>query len=142
MRPPTLLRTASVLTLVHCVLHTMGGVLAPPRHGADEIAVLATMSAHRFAFMGSMRSYADFMLGYGLFVAIALFVDAVVFWQLGALAGARPDGLRPIVAVFALGYVGIAIVSGRYFFIAPVVTELLIAICLAAAFVGLPRRRA
>jgi hypothetical protein len=41
------------------------------------------------------------------------------------------------VAVFALGYVGIAIVSWRFFFIAPVVTELLIAACLAAAFMGL-----
>jgi hypothetical protein len=141
MRPSTLLRTASVLTLVHCILHTIGGVLAPPSHGAEEIAVLEAMRAHRFEFMGSMRSYADFMLGYGLFVAIALLVDAVVFWQLATLARARPDGLRPIVALFALGYVGLAIVSGRFFFIAPVVTELLIAVCLAAAFVGLPRRQ-
>lgn len=142
MKPSTLLRTASVLTLVHCILHTIGGVLAPPSHGPEEIGLLATMSAHRFEFMGSMRSYADFMLGYGLFVAIALLVDAVLFWQLAALARARPEGLRPIVAVFALGYVGLAVVSGRFFFIAPVVTELLIAASLAAAFVGLPRRQA
>ena len=88
------------------------------------------MSAHRLDFMGSMRSYADFMLGYGLFVTVVRLVDAVIFW------------LRPIVAVFAFGYVGVAIVSWRFFFIAPVVTELLIAACLAAAFVGLPRRQA
>jgi len=142
MRPSTLLRTASALTLVHCILHTIGGVLAPPSHGAEEIALVETMSAHRFDFMGSMRSYADFMLGYGLFVTVALLVDAVIFWQLAALARARPEGLRPIVAVFAVGYVGLAIVSSRFFFIAPVVTELLIAACLAAAFVGLPRRQA
>ena len=142
MRPPTLLRTASVLTLVHSILHTIGGVLAPPSHGAEEIALVETMSAHRFDFMGSMRSYADFMLGYGLFVTVALLVDAVIFWQLAALARARPEGLRPMVAVFALGYVGLAIVSSRFFFIAPVVTELLIAAGLAAAFVGLPRRQA
>ena len=139
MKPATSLRIASVLTFVHCILHTIGGVLAPPSHGAEELAVVANMAAHRFEFMGSMRSYADFMLGYGLFVTIVLLVDAVVFWQLAALARTRPDGLRPVVAVFALGYVAIAIVSGRFFFIAPVVTELLIALCLAAAFVGLPR---
>jgi hypothetical protein len=45
-------------------------------------------------------------------------------------------------AVFALGYVGLAIVSWGFFFVAPVVTELLIAVCLAAAFIGLPRRQA
>lgn len=140
MRPPILLRIASVVTLVHAILHTIG-VLAPPSHGAEEIAVLETMSAHRFEFMGSMRSYADFMLGHGLFVTIALLVDAVLFWQLVALARSRPDGLRPIVALFALGYFGIAIVSGRFFFIAPVITELLIAACLGAAFAGLPRRQ-
>jgi hypothetical protein len=140
MRPPTSLRIASILTLVHCVLHTIGGVLAPPSHGAEEVAVLETMSAHRFEFMGSMRSYADFMLGYGLFVTIVLLVNAVLFWQLAALARTRPDGLRPVVALFALGFVAIAIISWRFFFIAPVVTELLIAACLTAAFVGLPKR--
>ena len=142
MKPSLFLRSASVLTLVHCILHTIGGVLSPPQHGAEEIALVETMSAHRFDFMGSMRSYADFMLGYGLFVTVVLLVDAVIFWQLAGLARARPDGLRPIVAVFAFGYFGIAIVSWRLFFIAPVVTELLIAACLAAAFVGLPRRQA
>jgi len=142
MRPSTLLRTASVLTLVHCILHTIGGVLAPPSHGAEEIALVETMSAHRFDFMGSMRSYADFMLGYGLFVTVALLVDAVIFWQLAALARTRPEGLRPIVAVFVVGYVGLAIVSSRFFFIAPGVRELLIAAGLAAAFVGRPRRQA
>jgi hypothetical protein len=141
MRPPTFLRIASVLTMVHCILHTIGGVLAPPSHGAEEIAVLETMSAHRFAFMGSMRSYADFMRGYGLFVAIALLVDAVLFWLLANLARTRPEGLRPVVALFALAYVGIAVVSGRFFFVAPVVTELLIAACLTAAFVGLRHDR-
>jgi hypothetical protein len=34
-------------------------VLSPPQHGADEILLLETMSAHRFDFMGSMRSYDD-----------------------------------------------------------------------------------
>jgi hypothetical protein len=134
------LRIASVLTLVHAILHTIGGVLAPPRHGAEEVALLDTMRAHRFDFMGSMRSYADFMLGYGLFLTIALLVNAVFFWQLAAMARARPDGLRPVVALFALGFVAMAVVSWRFFFIAPVVTELLIAACLAAAFVRLRGR--
>lgn len=141
MREATFLRIASVLTLVHCILHTIGGVLAPPRHGAEESAVLETMRAHRFSFMGSMRSYADFMLGYGLFVTIALLVSAVLFWQLAALADARADGLRPLVAAFSLYFAAMAIVSWRFFFIAPVVTELLIAACLAGAFAGLPKRQ-
>jgi hypothetical protein len=137
MRPTPLLRTASVLSLVHCILHTVGGVLAPPRHGAEEIAVLETMRSHRFDVMGSMRSYGDFLLGYGLFVTLALLADAVLFWQLAAFARTSPAWLRPIVAVFFFNFVAMAIVSWRYFFIAPVVTELIIAACLGAAFASL-----
>ncbi len=139
MRPSTSLRIASVLTLVHAVLHTIGGVLAPPSHGPEEIALVETMSAHRFDFMGSMRSYADFMLGYGLFVTVALLAFAVLCWQLAALARRRPEGLRPAVATLAVGFVAIAVVSWRFFFVAPVVNELLIAAFLVAAFVGLAK---
>jgi hypothetical protein len=140
MKPSTSLRIASVLTFVHCILHTIGGVLSPPQHGAEELAVVETMSAHRFDFMGSMRSYADFMLGYGLFVTIVLLANAVLFWQLAALARTRPDGLRPLVAVFGLCFAAMAAISWRFFFIAPVATELLIAGFLAAAALGLPKR--
>ena len=136
MRPTNFLRIASLLTLVHCILHTVGGVLSPPRHGADEILVLQTMSAHRFDFMGSMRSYGDFLLGYGLFVTVGLLVDAVLFWLLAGAARTAPAWLRPIVGLFVLKFVAIAVLSWRFFFIAPVVTELLIAGCLAAAFAG------
>jgi hypothetical protein len=82
------------------------------------------------------------MLGYGLFVTVTLLAQAVVFWQLAALARARPDGLRPVVAAFALAFLAMAVISGRFFFIAPVVTELLIAASLAAASVALPGRQA
>jgi hypothetical protein len=60
--------------------------------------------------------------------------------QLAALASTRPDGLRPLVAVLALRFVAMGVVSWRFVFIAPVVTELLIAGFLAAAFVGLGSR--
>ena len=140
MTPTTFLRTASILTLIHAVLHTVGGVLSPPKHGAEEVLVLETMRAHRFEFMGSLRSYADFLLGYGVFVALILLVDAVLFWQLAGLAPSKPAWMRPILAVFIFNFVAMAIVSWRYFFIAPVATELIIAACLAAAFVGLRGR--
>jgi hypothetical protein len=137
MRPTPFLRAASVLTLVHCILHTVGGVLSPPRHGAEEILVLETMRSHRFDFMGSLRGYDDFLLGYGLFVAIGLLVDAVFFWQLAAVARTNPRWLRLVVGLFALKFVAIAVVSWKCFFIAPVLTELVIAACLAMAFAGL-----
>jgi hypothetical protein len=117
-------------------------VLTPPQHGAEEILVLETMNAHRFDFMGSMRGYGDFLLGYGLFVTIELLVDAVLFWLLAGAARTNPPWLRPILGLFVLKYVAIAVVSWRWFFIAPVVTELLIAACLAVALAGRNREEA
>src|SRR5258708_17528059 len=133
MKPTLFLRIASVLTLIHAILHTVGGVLAPPRHGAEEASVIETMKSHRFDMMGSMRSYWDFFFGYGLVVTIALLVQAVLFWQLSTLAKTNPSSTRPIVLLFLLNYLALSIVSCNYLFIAPAVTELLIAACLGAA---------
>lgn len=134
MKVTLFLRIASVLTFIHCVLHTIGGVLSSPKHGAEEIAVVETMKAHTFNVMGSMRSYWDFNMGYGLFTTINLFIQAVLFWQLGTLAKSNAAGIKPILVLFSLGYVAMTVVAWRYFFIGPAITELIIAGCLAAAF--------
>lgn len=134
MKPTLFLRIAAVLTLLHCVAHTMGGVFGSPKHGTEEIAVIETMKAHHFDVMGSMRSYWDFFFGYGLFVTVVLLVDSIFFWQLASLAKTNPVWMRPILAMFCFNFVAMAIVSWRYFFVAPAAIELLIAACLAVAF--------
>jgi hypothetical protein len=88
--------------------------------------------------MGSMRSYWDFFFGYGLFVTIILFFLSVVFWQLGSLAKTNPAWIRPILAVFCLNFLAMSVVAWKYFFIAPAVVELLIALCLGLAFAKSP----
>lgn len=134
MKPTLFLRFASVLTLIHCVLHTIGGILAPPSHGAEEASVIETMKSHRFDVMGSMRSYWDFFLGYGLFVTLALLVQGILFWQLGqSIRKGSAAETKPILVLFLFNYIVMAIISWRFFFIAPALTELLIAVCLSFA---------
>jgi hypothetical protein len=132
MRTVIFLRIASVLTLIHAVLHTIGGVFGSAAPGLQQ-ATVAVMKANEFAVMGAMRSYWDFYRGMGLAVSVFLVMEAVVFWQLSSLA--KTDGLRlrPVLAVFAVGYLGFAAVSYRYFFAAPVITEILIGLCLGLA---------
>jgi len=89
-----------------------------------------------------MRSYWDFYRGLGLVVSVFLTVEAVVFWQLGSLAKTDSLRLRPVLATFLMGYLSAAVVSFRYFFWAPVVTEVLIAACLGMAIVGLKQSAA
>jgi hypothetical protein len=134
VRAALFLRSASVLTLIHGILHTIGGVLSKPRNGAEEVAVIDAMKAHAFNVMGSMRTYWDFFFGYGLIASITLLVQAVLFWQLATLAKTHAELTRPIVILFFFNFAATAIVAWRYFFIAPAITEFLIAACLAAAF--------
>jgi len=91
MKPTLFLRIASVLTLIHSVLHTIGGVFSKPDPGPAAVAYRA-MQGNQFLLMGHVRSYADFYRGLGLGVTICLTFEAIVFWQLGALAKthARP----------------------------------------------------
>jgi hypothetical protein len=132
MKPVIFLRIASVLTMIHAVLHTIGGVFGGAAPGVQQ-ATVAVMKANEFAVLGAMRSYWDFYRGLGLVVTVFLAMEAVVFWQLGSLAKADALRLRPVLATFSIGYLGAAVVSYRYFFAGPVITEILIALCLGLA---------
>jgi hypothetical protein len=132
MKPVIFLRIASVLTMIHAVLHTIGGVFGGAAPGVQQ-ATVAVMKANEFAVMGVTRSYWDFYMGLGLVVSVFLTMEAVVFWQLGSLAKADALRLRPVLATFLIGYLGAAAVSYRYFFAGPVITEILIALCLGLA---------
>jgi hypothetical protein len=134
MTPTLLLRVAAVLAWFHCLTHTVGGVFGAPAHGADEIAVLTAMQAHRFAFMGSMRSYGDFFFGYGLIVAVVLAMQGAIFWQLATMARTAVATLRPLLMLFAINWALSAVLSGLYFFVAPAATQALMAGCLLAAW--------
>ena len=134
MKPTIFLRIASLLTLIHAVLHTIGGVFGKPEPGVAAM-VAATMQANRFPIFGSMRSYADFYLGMGLGITIFLTTEAVAFWLLASLAKTDGARLRPILAVFTIGYLAFAVNSAVYFFSGPVITEVLIALCLGMAII-------
>jgi glycerol uptake facilitator-like aquaporin len=132
MKPALFLRIAAVLTLIHAVLHTIGGVFGTPQPGPATVAVMA-MKTNQFLMMGHSRNYWDFYRGFGLAISIVLTAEAIVFWQLGSLAKTDARRLRPILATFLVGYAALAVNSYTYFFLAPVITELLIAASLALA---------
>jgi hypothetical protein len=131
-KPVLFLRIASVLTLIHAVLHTVGGVFGSVPPGPALVAATA-MKTNQFLSMGHMRSFWDFYRGMGLGVSIFLTFEAIAFWLLSSLARRKITGLRPILLTFAMAYAVFAVNSYVYFFLAPVVTELLIAACLVAA---------
>src|SRR5436305_7031446 len=107
MRTVLYLRVASVLTFIHAVLHTIGGVFGGAAPGVQQ-ATVAGMKANEFPAMGAMRTYWDFHMGMGLAVSVFLTMEAVVFWQLGSLAKTDAQRMRPVLATFLIGYLGLA----------------------------------
>ena len=134
MKPAVFLRIAAVLTFIHAVLHTIGGVFSKPGPGPATAAVQA-MKMNEFLVMGHTRSYWDFFRGFGLGATIWLTAEAVLFWLLGSLAKTDARRLRPILATFLIAYAALAVNSYTYFFAGPVIAEILIAACLGLAMV-------
>jgi hypothetical protein len=139
MKPALLLRIASVLTFIHAVLHTIGGVFGQVEPGPATVAVQA-MKMNQFLLMGHTRSFWDFYRGLGLTVTILLAAEAVLFWQLASLAKTDALRLRPILATFFVAYSVLAVNSYAYFFLGPVIVEIFIAACLALALMRLSTR--
>lgn len=133
MKPAPFLRAASVLTILHALGHTLGGVFGATPPGPQQTAV-AAMKSNAFVVMGSTRTYWDFFFGYGLFISISFLAEAILFWQLASLSKADAARIRPLVALFCLVFLGYSILSWKYFFVVPFLLELAIALCLGAAF--------
>jgi hypothetical protein len=132
MKPTIFLRVASALTLLHSILHTIGGVFGKPTPGVAA-ATEAIMRANHFYVLGQTRSYWEFYRGMGLGVTITLTAEGLLFWLLSSLARKDAAQLRPILWVFVLSYLAFAMNSYAYFFNAPVIVEILIAACLLGA---------
>ena len=126
----------------NAITHTIGGVYGTPEPGPQQIAVEA-MRANTFPMMGHTRSMWAFYHGMGLAVAIFLTAEAIIFWLLSNVVRKDEVGLQPVLVAFLLGYLALAIVSTQYFFLPPVIVELLIASCLLMAIVAVrrPERR-
>ena len=145
-KPVVFLRIAAVLTFIHAILHTIGGVFGRAEPGAATIAVQA-MKANEFLLMGHIRSYWAFYRGLGLGLTIFLTAESIIFWQLASLAKTDARSVRPLLVTFAAAYALFAVNSYTYFFIGPVIAEVLIVASLVSAiatakspFESIPRR--
>ena len=128
------MRIASVLTLLHCVAHTIGGVFGKPRNGAEEVAVIETMKANSFHFMGAVHTYWDFFFGYGLAASVDLLIPGILFWLLGSCVKSSPGLVRLVALLFCFNYIFTSIIAFQYFFALAGIMEAVMALCLGVAY--------
>jgi hypothetical protein len=127
MRTAPLLRATAIVAFVQFCAHTARFVSYVPKHGPDEVGVVAVMKSHYFSFSGAARSYWDFYFGYGLMAAFNCLIEAVLLWQLAGIAKSSPARVRPVAGLFLLANVGYAILVLTYFFPLPAYFDMAIA---------------
>jgi hypothetical protein len=123
-------RIAAVLILLFDVAHTLGFRKSDPRWGVD--ALLVSMRSIHFDLQGFSRTYWDLFVGAGFFVSLFLLFAAVLAWQFAGLRAETLALMRRTAWAFALCFVGVTVLSWRYFFTAPIVLLTLITVCLVA----------
>ncbi len=125
-----LLSIAAVLASIQYLAHTVLFLRAKPQHGKDEADLLARMKGQRWKFNGFERSYWDFYFGYGLLAILWGYVEIAILWQLVFMARNGSVSVVPLVAILLAANVAHAALTLRYFFLTPVIFDLLIAIIL------------
>jgi len=80
MNPKVLLRIAAILMLLHAIGHTIGASTWKKTPNVEKRAVIESMSAHKFPFMGVERSMAEYYDGYGFACTLALLLITAVLW--------------------------------------------------------------
>jgi hypothetical protein len=132
MKTPILLRIASIVMFLFAAGHSLGG--PDSWSPAGETDVLRAMRSVSFHAAGVDRTYLDFYTGFGWTVSIFLLLQAVLLWQIAAMAKADPLRVRPLIVSFFLATVAAAVVAWTFIIPVPVIFSAIIAACLAVAF--------
>jgi hypothetical protein len=136
---PAWLRIASASAALYAAGHTAGMPWTPSQDVMAQGVVVA-MRGVRFAAAGATRSYWQFYQGFGLAISVLLAMEAVLLWQLAAVA--RDTGrYRAMTVTHLVGVLGLGAVAGLYIFALPLWLSLLIAACLVTALLRPPPPR-
>ena len=132
MKTTLALRIASIMMFLFAAGHSLGG--KDSWSPAGETDVLRAMRSVSFHAMGVDRTYLDFYNGFGWTLSIFLLLQAVLLWQVAAMAKVDPMRVRPLIASFFLATIAAAAVSGALIIPIGVIFSAKIAVFLAVAF--------
>jgi hypothetical protein len=86
--------------------------------------------------MGETRTFWDFYKGFSWLGCATLIVEALVLWQLAALAKRNVPGVWLIIATFAAGFVATSLIAYKFLILPPAIYELVLAALLGAAAIS------
>ena len=131
MKKITLFRSASVLLLVFCLMHTAGGMLAQKSLGADSDTVFESMKRVHFTFNGADCTWYGFWFGFGLTTSIFLLLSALLAWEFERVPVELWPHLQVVAWALVASHVFNTVLAWKYFFAGPGVFGILITALLA-----------
>ena len=131
MKQITPFRTASVLLIIFCVMHTIGGMISQTSLGAASDGVFEQMKRVHFDFNGADCTWYGFWFGFGLTVSAFLLLSALIAWELERVDLALWPQLRYIAWALVVSHAFNTVISWKYFFAGPGTFGVLITLLLA-----------
>jgi hypothetical protein len=108
-------RTASIVLMLYCALHSYGALLSTPHFGGESDAVLESMRSVEFNAQGFDDTWYGFYLGFGWFSSVLFAVSAVQLWIIAGRKLEERRKERGIVGSLALAYIAGVWLCARYF---------------------------
>lgn len=102
MKPKFLLRTASVVMLLHDFGHTFGALTWKQSDDPAKQEVIKQMTEPKFPFMGTVRSMGEYYDGYGFTCSLALLFIAILLWLLSNVTEQNKKLVRQILTVTSI----------------------------------------
>ncbi|MES2375968.1 MAG: hypothetical protein V4553_05300 [Bacteroidota bacterium] len=110
MKAKILLRTGSIIMLLHTMGHTVGALTWKEAPNVATKQVVDGMLNNRFDFMGRAVSFGDFYAGYGYTMIGVLLFISVLLWLLSA----QPS--LPVMLALGLLLLFMGVIELIYFF--------------------------
>ena len=137
MKPTLLLRIAAVISALFAAGHLVGGLQQWNPMGANP--VFALMTQQHFPVGGASRSYLDLYLGLGWSSEVFLLLQAIILWQMAALARSDAARLSPMIAALAIAAAATGLIAWRFILVVPALFALALCGALVLAFVAARR---
>lgn len=116
MKPKLLLRTASIVMLLHDLGHTFGALTWKQSEDPAMQEVIKQMTENKFPFMGVVRSMGEYYDGFGFATTLALLFIAAVLWVTSNVTSQNVGLVKNILTVTSVILLLWGILELVYFF--------------------------
>ena len=128
----TLYRAATILLLIFCTGHTLGGMLLQSSRGPEADAVFESMKSVKFNFNGATCTWYNFWFGFGIEASINQLLSAVIAWQLDKVPPEQWDVVKGLAWALVAAHLLNTILTWAYFFTGAGLLSTVVTILLAA----------